>query len=410
MKRNMRALTVAITVGAVLVPAGIAVASHSHHQRHKAHWDHSTLWASPTGTGTTCTYAAPCTLTSALTNAASGATVRAKKGIYTGGVTIGTTVIGAAIATPLHLVGQRGAVINATGDTYGIAIVGSASGTTVRGFTVENASDTGIIAVPGTGTTAPAATPPVTHVTIADNVLRDNGTSVATPGWGIHLISATDSTVSNNRVTGNGGGVYLTDEFGPNDHNRVTGNRIWANTLQCGITLAGHVAAWNSSTLLPTGAGGVFDNLVANNVSNGNGTYVGSNTSDGDGAGILMGGGVLDAAVYGNVIRDNSATGNGLAGVVIHQHAPGDLNANIIVGNRIGTNNLLGDTAFTPTDTVTTGILVGSAAEPITGTVISRNTISKNAVGIWTLNVPAASNTIAHNRFATSVTTPVLAN
>jgi hypothetical protein len=216
-------------------------------------------------------------------------------------------------------------------------------------------------------------------------------------------------------VYDNGGGVYLTDELGPSSHNRVIGNRIWDNTLQCGITLAGHVTAVDPGTLLPTGAGGVFDNLVADNVSNGNGTYVGSNPNDGDGAGILMGGGVVDAAVYANVIRDNTAIGNGLAGVVIHEHGPGDLNDNVIVGNRLRNDNVLGDPQFTPADTVTTGILVASAIPvgttgAISGTVIAHNRISKVAVGIWTLNVSAATNTIAHNRFAKSVTTPISAN
>lgn len=402
MTRNLRTLAVALTATAALVPVSIAVASHHHHGMHGSH---TTLWASPTGTGTSCTHAAPCTLTTALGTAAAGGTVRALEGTYTGGVTLGTTTIGAPIATPVHLVGQHGAVIDATGDQYGIAILGSASGTSVRGFTVENASDTGILVAPGAPGAVPALNPPASDVTIVDNTLHDNGTKNPTsPGWGIHLMSTTNSSVADNRVYNNGGGVYLTDEFGPNDHNRVIDNHVDNNALQCGIILAGHVAAVDPITLLPTGAGGVFDNLVARNVVKGNGTLS-------QGGGILMGGGTLDAAVYSNVIRDNIAIGNGLAGVVIHQHAPSDLNNNVIVGNRVANDNLGGDPDFPPfVINFPTGILVASAAGPISGTVIAHNKISHVQVGIWTLNVPAATNHIAHNRFAASVTTPISAN
>ena len=34
-------------------------------------------------------------------------------------------------------------------------------------------------------------------------------------GEGIHLMSVADSTVAGNYVTGNSGGILLTDEFGP---------------------------------------------------------------------------------------------------------------------------------------------------------------------------------------------------
>lgn len=415
-KRNVRTLTVALAATAALAPAGLAMAAPHHHHKPPA------LWAAPAGTGSACTFAAPCSLSTALSKAPSGGTVRAMKGTYTGGGTYvttgGTFTISAFLAAPVHLIGQRGAVINATGEEYGIAILGTASGSSVQGFTVEDATDTGIIAVPGNSTAGPTPASPLSHVTIADNVLTGNGTSVAAPGWGIHLESVTDSTVANNRSYANGGGIYLTDELGPTDHDAVIGNRVWDNTLQCGITLAGHVAAVDATTLLPpaTPTAGVFDNLVEGNVTNDNGTYVGSNPNDGDGSGILMGGGALDAAVYNNRIIGNSATGNGLAGIVIHEHGPADLNGNVIIGNRLGKNNVIGDEDFTPdVDLKTTGILVASAIPEgttgaIAGTVIVRNSIRDNEVGIWTLNVSSSTNLIAHNRFAKSVTTPISAN
>ncbi len=404
MKRNLRNLAVAVAATTVLAPAGIAMANGHHGHGHQ-----KALWASPTGTGTACTFAAPCSLTTAVSTATSGQTVHALKGTYTGGVTVGANKIGVPIATPINLIGEHGAVIDATGDTFGIGIVGTASGTTVRGFTVENAIDTGIIVVPGSVSTAPAPTPAVTDITIRDNRLTNNGataTSTFPGGWGIHLMSATGSTVANNWVSNNGGGIYLTDEFGPNAHNKVLGNHVKDNVLQCGIILAGHSAAVDPITLKPTGAAGVFDNLVKHNVVIGNGT-------SSQGGGILMGGGALDAAVYSNVIADNVAIGNGLAGVVIHQHAPGDLNNNVIVDNLLIHNNVGGDPDYPGFDiaTKTANIVVANASPtPITGTVIVHNRLKNAYYGIWTLNAPGALNTIVHNRFAKSITVPIKAN
>jgi parallel beta-helix repeat protein len=405
--RSVRTVALAIAATAAIAPAGIAAAAHGHHHAH--HWKPGTLWASPSGTGTACSHAAPCTLTTALDTVAPGGTVRALRGTYAGTTTAAGFTMVAPIVSRVHLIGQRGAVIDATGDQFGIAIVGTASGTSVRGFTVENASDTGIVAVPGTGAAAPAPTAALSHITITDNTLHGNGLTPSSPGWGIHLMSASRSTVAGNRVSGNGGGIYLTDEVGPNHDNRVLRNRVSNNALQCGIILAGHVPTLDVPSMTPNGTGGVYKNLVAHNVVIANGT-----TSQG--GGILLGGGAPYAGVFNNVIADNVAAGNGLAGIVIHQHGPADLNNNVITGNRLSHNNVGGDPDY-PGSTInfTVDILVasgpsGSGAGPITGTVITRNRLANAQVGIWTLNVPGTQNTIRHNRFAASITIPISAN
>ncbi len=70
---------------------------------------------------------------------------------------------------------------------------------------------------------------PVRDVTIADNMLIENGTGFGTEagqcfstpeapgdcGETIHLVSVTDSIVEGNCVVNNVGGILLTDEFGP---------------------------------------------------------------------------------------------------------------------------------------------------------------------------------------------------
>ncbi len=428
MKKLAAALVVGSLVGS-LAAAGPAFA-------HNRGWGgggpggaRHVLWASPSGGGGRCSLWAPCSLGNAVAAAAAGDTVIALPGTYNGGV---------VLDKQLTLKGW-GAVINASTSPNGnaVQIVGpGGSGSRVEGFRIEKAEFEGILV--GTAPVAPTTTDgtgatsgqPVSDVTIADNVLVDNGTGFGTDagqcfgtpdapgdcGETIHLVAVTDSIVENNRVVDNVGGILLTDEFGPSSGNIIRGNYSVGNTDDCGITLAGHSAAVNPATGSPTGAAGVFDNLVVDNVSDDNGVA-------GQGAGILLGGGAAYAGVYGNVIRDNVARGNGLAGVTIHEHLVGDLNGNVIKGNFLSNDNVDGDFDFAAASaTETTGILVASGAPPdtalppfleparITGTVISGNRIFNVKVGIWTLGVDPATTTITHNLFGPGVISPVSTN
>lgn len=84
----------------------------------------------------------------------------------------------------------------------------------------------------------------------------------------------------------------------------------------------------------------------------------------------------------------------------------------MLVNNRLSNDNLDGDTDFAAAeDSQTTCILIaaglpfpGPALPPITGTVIRNNHFPDVAIGIWTLNVPAASNAFDHNKFGPGVT------
>jgi hypothetical protein len=83
-------------------------------------------------------------------------------------------------------------------------------------------------------------------------------------------------------------------------------------------------------------------------------------------------------AVYDNTIIANSMSGNGIGGVTIHSHIPGQYFAgNKVVANNIGTNNLLGDYG----DPGTTGVYLGSAS-PLSVTV-ALNVIHGNQYGIF---------------------------
>jgi hypothetical protein len=375
-----------------------------------------------------CASAAYATIGAAVTAAAPASVIVVCPGVYHEGVLLNKQ---------LTLRGL-GATIDATTSSFGngVQIIGpGGSGSTVEGFRIENAEFEGIlvgtapVATSSDNGTAVTAGQPVNDVTIADNTLVDNGTGFnttagqcfSTPnapgdcGETIHLVSVTNSTVTHNYVADNIGGILLTDEFGPTSGDVVSDNEAIHNQYDCGITLAGHnPAAVSPVSGQPTGAAGVFNNLVEGNISNDNGVL-------GQGAGILLGGGAPFAGVYNNTVRNNVAIGDGLAGVTLHQHFIGDLNGNVIEWNLLSDDNVDGDQDFAAAvDSTTTGILVAAGLPPgpsklppapanITGTVIRFNVFYGVATGIWTLGLDPATTQLTPNFFL-GVPTPIVTN
>jgi parallel beta-helix repeat protein len=392
--------SVLLLAGSLVVASGVAAAS-------------TTWYVSPTGAagaaGTSCTTASFGTINAAVSAAAAGDTVVVCAGTYKEDV---------AVAKALTLAGE-GATIDATGLDNGIKI--SASNVTVSDFTVENATGEGILAQQPNPVKGPMISGmqlytgvPITGVMIEHNVVQNNdqgglpanaattkyaecqgsGNVPGDCGEGIHLWSVANSQVLFNTVTGNAGGILLTDEFGPTHGNLIAANIVTGNAYDCGITLPGHNLALNPQThkLMPA-FGGVYDNVVRNNIVLDNGLL-------GQGAGILIAAPAPGTASYNNVIEDNAIRGNGLAGVTMHGHAAGAfIGGNQVLDNLIGPNNLDGDPDVSPTtDMRTTGILVWSAGTPITMT-ISGNTIFGDWYGIWTNRTVSAPGASHHNTF-----------
>ena len=321
----------------------------------------ATRLVSPPGSDSGDCVASPCaTIGYAVSQADPGDTISVAAGTYAESV---------LIDKQLSLIGHD-ATIDADGFDNGIVISGSsAAGTTVSGFTVENAGLEGIFAVQ------------TADLTIVGNTLHGNDAygpfsqpCVNQPddcGEALHLQSVTGSTVSHNLVTDNVGGILLTDENGPTTGNNITRNRVLHNTLDCGITLASH---WfQLGAPVPAGLGGVYRNHVLHNVSNGNGS-----------AGIGIFAGPPGAAAYGNVVNGNTAMGNGLPGVAIHSHTPfQNVNHNIVVNNTLAGN---GPDDDVPGDDDTTGISIFSAVDPIPHTTVANNRISDEHYGIFAYN------------------------
>jgi nitrous oxidase accessory protein NosD len=273
---------------------------------------------------------------------------------------------------------------------YGLLVFGpDASGSVVKGFTVEHAAAEGIL-VAGTS-----------KVLIQDNTVRlnDAGSSTNPPlecqaqgnvpgdcGEGVHLLSVTWSRLVHNLVENNVGGILITDEIGPSAHNVISGNTSLNNLLDCGITLPSH----NAMAMTDPTMGGVYDNLVINNLSQGNG-----------GAGVGMFAPFQGTASYNNRVIHNTLRNNGEAGVGIHAHASGqNVSGNSIVNNWISGNGVDPDSGSGHP----TGIALFSAAVPVT-VAVSDNHISNEYWGIFKVGL-FTINGLSSNHYASSVTAP----
>jgi nitrous oxidase accessory protein NosD len=323
------------------------------------------------------------------------------------------------INKPLRMVG-RWATIDATGLENAIQVV--SSHVSISNVTVQNANGEGILVGVDAASDAGLLSSVVlrdvhiNHVVAVVNDQGFNGTENGNCkypgdcGGGIHLNVTEGSSVRNSRVIGNADGILLTDDYGPASHNLIAHNVVNDNTTECGIVLPSHnpnAVNFDPNTYAVTGRnpsqGGIYDNVVTDNITLRNGTAPAPPQfgGGGSGSGIGLFGSGPGTGVYDNLVKDNFAAGNGLAGLAIHAHLPGgeDLNGNIVIDNAFGTNNIGGD-GFDgppgPTDFQTTGIAVYSA--PKVFMTIAHNSIFDNEIGIW-LSTTVTAAGLAHNHF-----------
>ena len=311
------------------------------------------------------------TISAAVAAAAPGDTVRVAAGRY------GEDVV---IPKAIFLVGhnQHDTIIDATGLPHGIDIDGHGhaglSDVFVTGFSVQNANFSGILV-----SNASAVRLSSNNVIHNDRNLG-GGACPGLPdyfqsgenmdcGEGIQLSGVDHSTITNNTVEQNAGGILIADDTGATHDNLITANLVAKNVPDCGITLASHSGQ------------GVWHNTIAGNESTGNG---------GAGVGIFAPGpGTKD---YANVILNNRLTDNGQTGIAMHNHAaPAQAPAvvfsdNVIVGNTIARN--APDTADAATAGPTGINIYSLAAMP--GTVITQNTIDNEAIDL-AIKVPSGT-------------------
>jgi hypothetical protein len=336
-----------------------------------------------------------------------GGTVLVAHGTYHEGVLVYKTA---------NLVGFGYPVINARGHNNGIAVGYAipngpppaqlppprAVGSKVSGFKVVGATGEGILALMSA------------HLALVHNVVTHNDLGAFDPhpqyaecqgqgeipgdcGEGIHIMSTPYTVVAGNRVTGNVGGVLVTDEVGPSHDVLIARNDASYNRLDCGITVPSHsVTAWANGHATPA-TGGVFRVWVVHNRVVGNG-----------GAGVLFAAPAPGSASYDNVVVGNWIAGNGLAGVTLHNHAPKAFVGNIKVEhNYIGRNNIGKGGDPDAGDPRTTGIVAASDVVPITGLHIRHNLFKDNHFGVFLKNAPASPRRIRQTNHFVNVAVPV---
>jgi parallel beta-helix repeat protein len=324
-------------------------------------------------------------ITSAIAAANAGDVIEVAQGTYAEDV---------QITKSISLVGanQMNTIIDATGKPNGIYIDGwdapGLAGVTVRGFTVENANFEGMLIQNASNVTVSGNTVRLndrdeTNGTGCDGLPAFETNEADDCGEGVHLMGVDHSTIAENTVENNSGGILISDETAINHDNVITRNMVRDNAYDCGITMASHAAFVKTGT--PPLAFGIMHNTISENVS----MHNGFGSPDG-GAGVG-----LFAPGPGNITIDNSVVNNRLIdnsqpGVSIHNHAnltfpnhpPNpNVNDNAIVGNYISGNGADADVGTTGK----TGISV-LGTTPITGLVISGNTIEDESVDVGVNN------------------------
>jgi len=330
------------------------------------------LYVSPSGNDTTGTGSASspyATITHAVAVAAAthnASTVLVEPGTYDESV---------VITTPVKLMSTSGqpsnTVIDATGLSVGVAVVGkAAAGSVVEGLTVENANNEGIFVQDSS------------NVVVEYNVASNNGLNVFAgvgEDKGIQLTGTVESTVAGNTVVGNHyGGIGITDDGpidpswnataapgsgvpagspNPGDNDVISGNTITNNRPNhCAIV----ISSYNQGE-------GVSNDIASSNivVDNQNGVIIAADTPN--------------TIAVNDTIISNNILNNGEGGVIVHSNAPGD----VVTGNVI-MNNVIDSDGYLPT---LEGIIVGGEGPvAVQSTTIVGNTFMNEAVGIQIVN------------------------
>lgn len=248
-------------------------------------------------------------------------------------------------------------IVDATGQSHGVWIHGSAAaGSVVRGLTVRNANDGAIIV-------ADTRDVLVENNQVTNNALRPGAPpaeyAIMAESKAIQLQGTRAAVVRNNSVTENwhGGIAVLDSPANPGVKNQVVGNQIIGNQGDCGVVLAAYVPGKGIQ------ANVVEKNTVRNNV-----------------AGIVVAADPEGTSATDNVVTGNLVEGNQLPGVIVHSNAPNQVVSGTVVSDNVIRRNGA-DPGVNLKDTA--GIAIIGAYVPVTNTTVRNNTITEERVPVW---------------------------
>jgi parallel beta-helix repeat protein len=183
------------------------------------------------------------TIQSAVNAASAGDVIDVTPGIYKEDVVIGKSLSLLALFSGT-------AIIDASTLSHGVYIDGfdnhGLANVEVAGFVIKNAENEGILIAN------------TSFVTIRDTRLFGNNSGLTSGcpglpsyennesfdcGEGIHLSAVDHSTIANNIVVKNSGGILVSDDTGPTHDNLISDNTVSGNPFDCGISLASHPSA-----------------------------------------------------------------------------------------------------------------------------------------------------------------------
>jgi len=306
-----------------------------------------------------------------------------------GCVAAGTTGLTTAQIVTANLTGPQ--TINASGCDLGIYVPPGTSGITITDVTVTNANDHGIFVKDAS------------NITISNSTVTGNGVAPSAgiaENKAIELVGTSNSFVTGNTVTANtaDGGIGVADD-GPIDpgapdtstaptqalNDTVNNNTSSGNYGGCGIVFA----QYNAGPAAGVSGGTISGNTVAGSpgVFGPHGPVIG---------GIVVATDAPGGTVTGVTVTGNTITGAGIPGVVVHSNAPNDTVNNIAV-----TNNTLSLDDWLAADgpPVPAAIIVAASPIPppvtpaLSNITLTGNTISQEFYGIWQAGATSTTTT-----------------
>lgn len=347
-------------------------------------------WASPSGSGSTCSYASPCSVTTAQGQLVSGDSLKLKDGTYTDIALTNPLPSGISSSQPTCMIGESrsGVQIVPSNAVSGTTILLSSSRSNIcfKDFTMDgvNQSSTGSKTAIQIGNNA-AITGLVLdnlHIrrygynrTACDSSSAGNGVIINNESDGAILRNSTfdeNGCVNESDGDPSGHGIYWRASNGVVEHNSFTNNRNYGiqfysslNDVQNNVFRYNYVVGnWSGIYFASSGGGNgtnyAYNNIIANNDNIGIniawGNYFYNNTVYGNATGINTSG---SCTLINNLVVGNSTNKSGTCGTAETTNRTSGTATDYMIDPANGNFSLKESSAAIDAGTVITGFSEG---------------------------------------------------